>query len=176
MNAQPPADAAAYGAWLSRLSDAELDEVVLAQLAEDPELVLGLAEALALSSQSSWSGGVTLGSSVDNDASFVEVPLTEEAFLEVVLGELPMLPAVIRLNVRPQVDGSDLSLEVVLPAQMQPGIRIRCEYDVEGEDVFLEPMEGGQTLTGLSRTGQSLTAQDAVGFRLIVERDGDAVA
>jgi hypothetical protein len=104
------------------------------------------------------------------------VPLTEEAFLEVVLGELPTLPAVIRLNVRPQADGSDLSLEVVLPAQVQPGIRIRCEYDVEGEDVVLEPMEGGQTLTGSSRTGQPLTAQDAVGFRLIVERDGDAVA
>ena len=174
MNTQPPADATAYSAWLSQLSDAELDELVMVQLAEDPELVLGLAAVLA--PRGSWSGGVTLGSSVDNDASFVEVPLTEEGFLEVLLGELPSLPAVLRLNVRPQADGSDLSLEVVLPAQLQPGIRIRCAYDVEGEDVLLEPTEGGQILTGRSRTGQSLTAQDAVRFRLIVERGGDAVA
>lgn len=177
MTARLPREAAAYSAWLRDLPQAELDAVISEQLADEPDLVLALAEALALPEKTSWRAQLTLGSSVDNEASFVEVPLDEESFLALVLGHSGSPPARLRLNVRPQQDGSELEVDVLLPAVPRPGLTIRCVYELDGHDVMLQPGERGEHLVGRSWTQQSLSSDDAIHVRLVVvEADGDTSA
>lgn len=176
MSAQLPDGARAYSQRLTEATDSELDAIIERQLVEDPELVLALAEAFAFPAATSWRVDVALGASVDNEAAYIEVPFDEATFFQAVLGQAAEAPALIRLNVRPDDHGSDLDVEMLLPGTLQPGVRIRCAYDVEGDDVVLEAGDRTEQLLGRSRTSQLLTAQDAVVLRLSVEHEADAVA
>ena len=174
MTPELPDELLAYSALLQNASDAELDRVLLQQVADYPNTTLELAKVFAEGDARTWHAEFPLGDSVNNEAAYVDLPLDEESFLRLVLGTISAEPAVLRLNVIPRADGSDLSLSVVLPAAARSGITIHCEYDLEGDDVTLTREADDHELVARSQTSQFLTGADAVRLRLVVE--GDAVA
>jgi len=83
---------------------------------------------------------------------------------------------VLRLNVRPSSSGSDLDVDLLLSHALPEGVRIVCRYDIDVDDVVLEVDSDRTRLVGRSSTAQTLSSSDAVGLRLVVESEGDAVA
>ena len=173
MTSQLPDGAAAYSAWLRDASDEELDEVLVGQVRENPEYMRAFGQELDRQLAFAWSGQVPLGLSVDNEAEFAEVPLDEASFLLAALDSPPQSGAVLRLNVQPLETGSQLEVELVLPGSLRPGVRIRCEYDLDGDGVVLS---GTGSLNGLSSTPVYLASGDDVGVRLIIKSEVDEVA
>lgn len=161
----------AHKAWLASASPLELDAVLSAQLAEDPGLLLDVAAALRAELQPSWTVDIQIGSSISDDSAYVEVPLDQEAFLEAMMDDQPVGPALVRLNVKPDDLGSWLQVDVVLQGTPRKGLRVRAEYALEGEDVVLTNPDAEGRFSATSRTSQRLNESDAVSLRLVVENE-----